>query len=117
MMEEFWQAFLALAVGAVGVGMLAMSNTKVAVTPANGDTALLNRAVQAALKQETDTSILTDFSNKLRAAGFTSYADAIDSKRTVLARGLASTARTNITMVPQVQSVDGRSYQVTKVTP
>ena len=86
---ELWQLIALLAAGALGVGVLAKSSTAQAIaalpsTPSplsQADMDLLNQVFQAAVSQENNVDILAAFEVKLRAAGFDSYANAIDKRR------------------------------------
>jgi hypothetical protein len=109
---EWWKIFALLAAGAVGVGSLASSSAKAAAQ--SNDLDLVNRAFQAAMSSESDMNVLKTFSAKLRAAGFTTYADALDVKVTKLSRGSSSAAvlaTRGIYMVPRAQTApDGSTY-------
>lgn len=79
-----WELIALLLAGAVGIGSLAKSSAAAAAASAPAlsaaDMDLLNRAFRAALATETDMHVLSTFSQKLRAAGFVSYADALDRR-------------------------------------
>lgn len=101
---EPWELFALLLAGAVGVGSLSKSAAVAASTPipalSASSAVLLDRAVRAALTTETDTKTLAAFSQKLRAAGFASYADAIDGRTRFVTSVLQVHAPLNIVKVP-----------------
>lgn len=90
---EPWELIALLLAGAVGVGTLA-KNSAAQAAAATGlsseDADLLNRALHAALTTETDVRTLGAFSVKLRLAGFSSYADAIDQRMQYVSQMLTS---------------------------
>jgi hypothetical protein len=124
---ELWQLIALLAAGALGVGALAKSSAAQATAAATGtpsnigptaaQTTLLNQVFQAALATETNVQILDSFATKLRTAGFSSYADAIDARASHEAMFLAPVL-SKLTLSEPIQTTQsGAAYQSESVAP